>query len=159
MRQLGKVDLSRWYDPWLRLKKSLDPNSVRLSNICTTASYDINRPKENRVWESSYVLIYSVRPWIGYRYPAFVLFAFEKDCIGARALSRMHPPIPAMLCIYRPVYPPIDPRSPGLKPSGENIVSDLASPPATTSLLLAMISYSTSREREGEEEKRGGGGG
>lgn len=54
-----------------------------------------------------------MRPWIGYRYPAFVLFAFEKDCIGARALSRMHPPIPAMLCIYRPVYPPIDPRSPG----------------------------------------------
>lgn len=56
-----------------------------------------------------------------------------------------------------------------LKPSGENIVSDLASPPATTSLLLAMISYSTSRERvrgreredrkaigrEGEEERRG----
>lgn len=31
------------------IEKSLDPNSVRLSNICTTASYDINRPKENRV--------------------------------------------------------------------------------------------------------------
>ena len=40
-----------------------------------------------------------------------------------------------------------------LKPSGENIVSDLASPPATTSLLLAMISYSTSRVRERNKER------
>lgn len=114
----------------------------------------------------AYLLTYSVRPWIGYRYPAFVLFAFEKEGIGA--LSR---------CIGRNAFVSIGrficrsiraaPAATRLKPSGENIVSDLASPPATTSLLLAMISYSTSRERgreredrkaigrEGEEERRG----
>lgn len=69
-----------------------------------------------------------------------VLFAFEKEA------CRRIVAILATLCIYRPVYPPIDPAATRLKPSGENIVSDLASPPATTSLLLAMISYSTSRE-------------
>lgn len=66
--------------------------------------------------------------------------------------------LPTMLCVYRPVYPAIDPHTAPaatrLKPSGENIVSDLASPPATTSLLLAMISYSTSRVEEKRVETR-----
>lgn len=109
--------------------------------------------------------MYSVRPWssgsVWYR--AFVrrFVCLEKVLVNTseRASELSH----AVASSYPQCFVSIGrfirrsirtaPAATRLKPSGENIVSDLASPPATTSLLLAMISYSTSRVRERNKER------